>query len=27
VLDNRVLTKRYGQRFINALPQMDLEIV
>ncbi len=27
VLDNRVLSKRYGQRFINALPQMDLEIV
>ena len=27
VLDNRVLTKRYGQRFINALPKMEVEIV
>jgi Rad3-related DNA helicase len=27
VLDNRVLTKRYGQKFIDALPQMELEIV
>ncbi|MDP7010975.1 MAG: helicase C-terminal domain-containing protein [Verrucomicrobiota bacterium] len=27
VLDNRVLTKRYGQRFINALPKMAIEIV
>tara|TARA_B100001971_G_C18265530_1_gene591827 strand:- start:4856 stop:6955 length:2100 start_codon:yes stop_codon:yes gene_type:complete len=27
VLDNRVLTKRYGQRFINALPKMEIEIV
>ncbi len=27
VLDNRVLTKRYGQSFISALPQMEMEIV
>ena len=27
VLDNRVLTKRYGQSFIRALPRMELEIV
>jgi len=27
VLDNRVLTKRYGQKFIDALPRMELEIV
>ena len=27
VLDNRVLTKRYGQRFISALPQMEMEIL
>ena len=27
VLDNRVLTKRYGQKFIDALPKMELEIV
>jgi ATP-dependent DNA helicase DinG len=27
VLDNRVLTKRYGQRFIKALPEMEVEII
>lgn len=27
VLDNRVLSKRYGQRFINALPKMEVKIV
>ena len=27
VLDNRVLTKRYGQRFIKALPELEVEIV
>ena len=27
VLDNRVLTKRYGQKFIDALPRMEVEIV
>jgi ATP-dependent DNA helicase DinG len=27
VLDNRVLTTRYGQRFIKALPEMEVEIV
>jgi len=27
VLDNRVLTKRYGQSFIDALPKMDVEVV
>jgi len=27
VLDNRVLTKRYGQGFIKALPEMEVEIV
>ena len=25
VLDNRVLTKRYGQHFLNALPNMEME--
>ena len=27
VLDNRILTKRYGQAFINALPKCPVEIV
>jgi ATP-dependent DNA helicase DinG len=27
VLDNRILTKRYGQAFLNALPKCPLEIV
>ena len=27
VLDNRILTKRYGQAFIDALPPCPLEIV
>jgi ATP-dependent DNA helicase DinG len=27
VLDNRLLTKRYGQTFIDALPKCPLEIV
>jgi ATP-dependent DNA helicase DinG len=27
ILDNRILTKRYGQSFINALPPCPLEIV
>ena len=27
VLDNRVLTKRYGQSFLDALPQCPVEIV
>ena len=27
VLDNRVLTKRYGQGFIKALPEMEVEIM
>jgi len=27
VLDNRVLTKRYGEHFLNALPSMDMETV
>ena len=27
VLDNRVLTKRYGQSFIDALPKMEVEVV
>lgn len=27
VLDNRVLTKRYGQMFIDSLPKMEVEIV
>jgi ATP-dependent DNA helicase DinG len=27
VLDNRVLTKRYGQSFLDALPKCPVEIV
>ena len=27
VLDNRVLTKRYGRMFIDSLPEMELEVV
>jgi len=27
VLDNRLLTKRYGQAFIDALPKCPVEIV
>jgi Rad3-related DNA helicase len=27
VLDKRVLTKRYGQAFLDALPQCPVEIV
>ena len=27
VLDNRVLAKRYGQMFIDALPEMEMEVV
>ena len=27
VLDNRVLTKRYGEHFLNALPSMEMETV
>jgi ATP-dependent DNA helicase DinG len=27
VLDNRVLTKRYGQAFLNALPECPMEVV
>ncbi|MDP6035708.1 MAG: helicase C-terminal domain-containing protein, partial [Verrucomicrobiota bacterium] len=27
VLDNRVLAKRYGQAFIDALPEMEMEVV
>ena len=27
VLDNRILTKKYGQRFLDALPKCPLEIV
>jgi ATP-dependent DNA helicase DinG len=27
VLDNRVLTKRYGQAFLDALPKCPLEVV
>lgn len=27
LLDNRVLTKRYGQSFLKALPESDLEVV
>ena len=27
VLDNRVLAKRYGQAFIDALPKMEMEVV
>ena len=27
VLDNRVLVKRYGQAFIDALPEMEMEVV
>jgi len=27
VLDNRVLTKRYGKHFLNSLPQMEIQTV
>jgi len=27
VLDNRVLVKRYGQRFLDALPEAPLQII
>jgi len=27
VLDNRVLTKRYGQAFLDALPKCPMEVV
>ena len=27
VLDNRVLTKRYGQQFLDAIPKCPVEIV
>ena len=27
VLDNRVLTKRYGEHFLNSLPQMEIQTV
>ena len=27
ILDNRVLTKRYGEHFLNALPSMEMETV
>mgnify|MGYP004279576147 CR=1 FL=1 len=27
VLDNRVLAKRYGRMFLEALPEMELEVV
>jgi len=27
ILDNRVLTKRYGQAFLDAIPKCPMEIV
>jgi ATP-dependent DNA helicase DinG len=27
ILDNRILTKRYGRLFLNALPEAPVEIV
>ena len=26
-VDNRVLTKRYGEHFLNSLPQMEIQTV